>query len=365
MLLPQTLAQAIQQFQAPKKAAVGFDGYIDRIFQVGRHDEDHRYIETMEQFSAYILEKAGKSCSLNLRRKDEKIGGNMPNYASCLSRLGIDVGCVGALGWPEVHPLFAEGLSGCRLLSVSEPGISDVLEFRDGKVMLAQNGEIDHLDYQRLISRGGGARVSSLFADADLISFLNWSEMREASSIWRGLAEEITGSSAGDVPMLVDFSDCSGKSREAILELTGILAIYRRHFRLYISLNLNEAEQLALGLGLEAGTPEALAERLFRHFAPQVMVIHLVNGCIYRSGTEAGFVPNSMVAEPRILTGGGDNFNAGFSFGILLELEMPKALLLGNAVAGYYVTHGHSPDRGQLVRWLGEYHTTEATGGRL
>ncbi|MEG1516623.1 MAG: carbohydrate kinase, partial [Clostridia bacterium] len=66
--------------------------------------------------------------------------------------------------------------------------------------------------------------------------------------------------------------------------------------------------------------------------------------------------------EPNILTGGGDNFNAGFSFGILLGLEMFPSLLLGNVVAGYYVTYGRSPDRSQLVRWLEKYH---ATGGRL
>ena len=111
--MKRAIIHAINGFRGVKTVSAGFDGYIDRIFKVRQHAAGSRHhIETMSQFGSYIVGKAGKSCSLELQQVGEKIGGNMPNYASALSHLGIAVNCIGTLGWPRIHPLF--GASGTR-----------------------------------------------------------------------------------------------------------------------------------------------------------------------------------------------------------------------------------------------------------
>ena len=357
--MKKAIADTIRDFTATKRVAVGFDGYIDRILRVKQYGaKDHHYIDTMERFGSYIVAKAGKSCSLELRLVEEKLGGNMPNYAHCLSRLGIEVDCVGAMGWPEIHPLFAQGLHNCRLYSVCQPGLSDALEFGDGKVLLAKNGEIETLNYDVVTRRLGPGKAAGLFARADMLTFLNWSELKGATSIWEGIGNELFPQiSRRDTPMLVDFSDCSGKSREDILKIAQVLAGYGEKLRLYLSLNLNEAEQLALKLGQKPSGPVKLARLLLERFEPELLAIHLTDGCIYAGAAGEGFIPNNVIESPKILTGGGDNFNAGLSFGVLMGLDMKSALLLGNAVSGYYVSCGHSPDRAQLLSWLNQYHT--------
>ncbi|HHY51902.1 MAG TPA: carbohydrate kinase family protein [Clostridiales bacterium] len=353
--MKQNIINAIAGFDSSKKVSVGFDGYIDRILRVRQHDaQGNRYIETIRQFGSYLLEKAGKSCSLELQQTVEKAGGNMPNYAAALSRLDVKVTCIGALGWPGVHPLFRDALKGCELFSMGQPGKSDALEFRDGKVMLAHNQDIDALDYPTFSSRVNPRMVAQSFADADLMAFFNWSEMKGATSIWAGLCDLIVERAGRPIHMLVDFSDCSGRSKEEILEIIGVLQRYQKAFSLYYSLNLNEAEDVARKLEIGADTPQGLARALFRRLQPEVVAIHLINGCVFANKEQEGFVPNRMIERPTILTGGGDNFNAGFSFGLLLGLAIPEALLLGNAVSGYYVLHGQSPNRSQLIQWLKE-----------
>jgi sugar/nucleoside kinase (ribokinase family) len=63
-------------------------------------------------------------------------------------------------------------------------------------------------------------------------------------------------------------------------------------------------------------------------------------------------VEGKLVEEPKILTGGGDNFNAGYALGCLMELEMEERLLLGMGCSGTYIQNGKSPDLSELGEYL-------------
>jgi fructose-1-phosphate kinase PfkB-like protein len=60
-------------------------------------------------------------------------------------------------------------------------------------------------------------------------------------------------------------------------------------------------------------------------------------------------------SEPRILTGGGDNFNAGFCLALLNDLNLFQSLIMANAVSGYYVKTGISPDVHNLIKFLKKF----------
>ena len=56
--------------------------------------------------------------------------------------------------------------------------------------------------------------------------------------------------------------------------------------------------------------------------------------------------------QPRISTGAGDHFNAGFCAGRMGGLSLQQSLQTGVATSGYYVRHAQSPSRAQLIEFL-------------
>lgn len=353
-------AAALLQSAGEKTVTVGFDGYVDSIIKVKYQncDGEAEYFDTMKQFGDYIVQKAQRSCSLELKVVREKIGGNMPIYAKALGRLGMRLNCIGAMGWPEALPLFREGMGEkCRLLSVSQPGSCQALEFKDGKVMLARNEEIEQLDYSVLLQRAGEETLRQSLTEADAVTFLNWSELKGATSIWRGIAAEILPGlpKREKRPMFIDLSDCSSHKEKSVSEMAELLTKFTEYFEVIVSLNRNETEQLADKLGVGGETLSDRARNLKTRFGCEILIVHLPNGCIAFSNQEEISLKNLLISEPRLLTGGGDNFNAGFTFAYLNGLGMREALCTANAVSGYYVANGHSPTRLQLLSWIKQH----------
>jgi sugar/nucleoside kinase (ribokinase family) len=58
------------------------------------------------------------------------------------------------------------------------------------------------------------------------------------------------------------------------------------------------------------------------------------------------------VREPKISTGAGDHFNAGFCLGRVLGLSLEESLCTGVAMSGYYVRTAQSPTILQLAGFV-------------
>src|SRR5688572_5106042 len=90
---------------------MGFDGFVDEIFQVVDQRQSHtKYtpFATMKAFGNRISSAAGKSANFEIVPQARKLGGNGPIMAFALSTLGAPVHYVGMLGHPELNPVFAE-----------------------------------------------------------------------------------------------------------------------------------------------------------------------------------------------------------------------------------------------------------------
>jgi sugar/nucleoside kinase (ribokinase family) len=61
-----------------------------------------------------------------------------------------------------------------------------------------------------------------------------------------------------------------------------------------------------------------------------------------------------FIAEPKMSTGAGDNFNAGYCIGKMLGLETEAALALANAASNIYINTGESPGIGKLLSYFSE-----------
>lgn len=329
----------------------GFDGYVDSILRVRCPGDG--FFSTLREFGEYIAGKSQKSCSLELHREAQKIGGNMPIFSHALSRLGVTVNCVGAMGYPEVVPLFKGLGESCRLFSVSNPGHCQALEFDDGKLMLADNEDIEQLDYGTMIHRCDREQLVSLFEKSQMIVLLNWSEMKGSLSLWRGLQKEIFPQLTPQKrSAFIDLSDCSTRSSQEILEAVKLIRSFGSCFDLSVSFNRNEAERVAEVGELVYDTVDDLAMQLYELLGCNRLIIHLVDGsyCVHQGHVHVQ--SNRHIEHPVLSTGGGDNFNAGFVYGLLRGLDCDECIAFAHGVSGYYVSHGHSPYPEELLSWM-------------
>ena len=343
------------------KVVAGFDGFVDTIVRVILEKPaggSPTYFQTKKGFAEYIIEKEGSSFSLEMDELNVKAGGNTPIMANALGTLGFPVQCIGALGYPSMHPAFAGLSSNCTTHSFAAPGISTAVEFEDGKMILGQMGQLHTTGWGQVKNRVGLQNLREIYSGVDLLCFLNWSEIEVSSEIWTGILEEILPSCAtGKRPMaFFDLADCSGKSSDSIRKLLELLAKFSRYADVTLGLNLNEAKIL-FNLGNDSPrmeTLEKMAEKIFEKLSVQTLLLH--------SSLEAVAVDNSgcvgvrgfFIEKPLLSTGAGDNFNAGFCAGLLLKKDLETALLFGHAVAALYMQAGKSPTLAELA----DYFTT-------
>ena len=93
-------------------------------------------IPTITDFANRVASAAGKSANIELSEKLDKLGGNGPIMANAQLSLGLGVRYVGALGAPDIHPLFKDFSQATQAISLTNPGVTHALEFEDGKIML-------------------------------------------------------------------------------------------------------------------------------------------------------------------------------------------------------------------------------------
>ncbi|MCX6254098.1 MAG: PfkB family carbohydrate kinase, partial [Bacteroidia bacterium] len=184
----------------------------------------------------------------------------------------------------------------------------------------------------------------------------NWSEIENSSQIWKGFLDDILPGilKTGPKPFFfTDFSDCSRKSKQEIQYAIYLLGRFRNYFRVILSLNQNEAALIARALDLKENvSDEEFTKELFKDSNSDVLVIHRTNDALAYDEVTYAKCDTFFCKEPKILTGGGDNFNAGFCYAQLHDFNLFQSLLVANAVAGSYVKTGTSPDVDKLIEFL-------------
>jgi len=342
-----------------KKITAGFDGFIDTIARIIRDKEDNNspsLFNTIKEFGDYILEKQGASFSLELDERSIKLGGNMPIMANALGRLGLTVNCIGALGAPQVHPVFNQLSPNCHLHSFAEPGTALAYEFNDGKIMTAQMKSINTSGWDTIKEAIGLKTLVRLYSESDMICLLNWSEIDVSSNIWKGILNEVLPNYSVIKKQIAffDLSDCSKRSNPSIREALDLLQQFAKHTKIVLSLNKNEAAIIFQVLYGKKSKMDLLSvgKELIERLNIDTLVLHSAREAIAFANNEQGWVDSFYTAEPKISTGAGDNFNAGFCAGQLLELDLESSVILANAVSGCYVRQGISPQLPDLTNFL-------------
>jgi hypothetical protein len=246
--------------------------------------------------------------------------------------------------------------SNCILLTIGETISATALEFDNSKVIMFDPGPYNHLTWQSIKDLLGIEKVKQLLSGKQLVSFLNWSEIENSSQIWEGVIEEILPSigNTGQKPdFFSDFSDCSRRSKPDIQHAIHLLGKFRNYFSVTLSLNQNEARLVAAAMDVDQSlSDEEFVKLLFHACNLDVLVIHRTNDALAFNGIDFEQCDTFFCENPKILTGGGDNFNAGFCFALLNGFNLFQSLIIANAVSGSYVKNGISPDVSGLKHFL-------------
>ena len=342
-------------------AFVGLDGFVDEILHVvdKRIDaQTYERVPTIARLAERIAEAAARSTNIELVNQLTKLGGNGPIMANALASFGLKVTYLGNLGYPHRHPVFDEFAKRAEVYSIAEPGHTDALEFEDGKIMLGKHSSLKEVNWANIQARFGRDPFASRFQNSDLIAFVNWTMIPYMSDLWEALLCELCPGLGGPRrKMFLDLADPEKRTAQDISRALELIARFEKHFDVMLGLNEKEANEIgeALGLRHRAHNTEALSSlvrELHARLPLSTIVIHPVSYALAISGDAVAAVKGPYVSKPKITTGAGDHFNAGFCLGKLLGFDNAMSVLTGVTTSGYYVRTATSPSIPQLAELL-------------
>lgn len=373
MLCPMTTRSSIARAAAdaleaaarrgPGHAFVGFDGFVDTITRLvdtrhGMGPSDYVPLNTIEAFAARCAAAAGKSTNLERVPLEDRFGGNGPLMASALASMGMRTTFVGAIGREdshhEVHPVFQPFAARClHARAVCPPSTTLCLEFDDGKLMLNETLGVQRVTWGKIIETCGLPWLIDQIGRAKLLAIVNWSLLGGVEGIWRGLIRDVRPRLAAPLPAM--FIDLSDPAKRTDSDITAALAIVqelsRAGFAVTLGLNLAEAQRIDRVVGTReamklerSGASIALAAAAIREaIGLACVVIHPREGAGAATAEASAWFDGPLAKKPRLSTGAGDHFNAGFAFAQVAGLALDHCLGVGCATSGAYVRDAASP----------------------
>lgn len=365
MNTPELRAQCASQLLASVQRAgqltafIGLDGFVDEIFHVvdkRESAEEYLRLPTIARLAERMAAAAGKSTNIELVSQLTKLGGNGPIMANALASFGLQVTYLGILGYPNLHPVFAEFARRAKVHSIAEPGYTDALEFEDGKVMVGKHQSLKEMNWRNIQERFGQDTFAAKFNSADLVGFVNWTMLAYMSDIWTAVLRDICPNldQSRRRHIFFDLADPEKRTPADILRALELIAQFEKHFDVILGLNEKESAEIAHVLGLNANdrSPEGLSElckAIHSRIRVNTIIVHPTAYALASGPDGLHLVDGPFTPKPRITTGAGDHFNSGFCLGKLLGFNTAQCLLTGVTTSGYYVRSGESPALADLA----------------
>ena len=343
---------------------MGFDGFIDHIIDVvdtRQSNESYQPLATISDFGQRVIAAAGHSTNFELVVKQTKIGGNGPIMANALATLGHDMTYIGVLGEGEVHQAFAPlAAKASSIHNLGAPASTDALEFQDGKLMMGKLEPLDCVNVDKLRQAVGDDRIVQLFTGASCVATVNWTMLLSMTDIWDYLIREILPKRTGPQPWwFVDLADPAKRSVDDLIQALETLRRLGGHVKVALGLNEAEARQVLGAIGRDwEGASEDLtsaqeaAETMRDELGLSRIVIHMKKGAAGAAAGESAAVEGFFTPTPKIATGAGDHFNAGYLWAVCAGMCEASALTVACATSGHYVRTAISPQASNLLALL-------------
>ena len=350
---------------AGMNSVVGLDGFVDKIVTPvdKRHGLNDNFdpIDTIDALGSRISAAAGKSANIELFPRFDKLGGNGPIMANAHLSLGLNVRYVGALGHPTIDPVFKDFANKTNAVSLTNPGITTALEFKDGKLMLGNTSSLEEIDYSRIVSVAGEGAFIDMLAKAEIVSVVNWTMIPKMTSILLEIVEHIMPNlpPVDTRNFFFDLTDPAKRSTEDLREVLQVNSRYQAHAEVTLGLNYNESLQVCQTLGLQEGDKDKdalcrIATDIRRKLGISCVVVHPTESASCATKDGSWWSEGPFTENPKITTGAGDHFNAGFTSARLSGLSPLTSLALATCTSGHYVRTAQSPSTSQVISLLKE-----------
>ena len=346
-------------------SVVGLDGFVDKIVTPvdKRHGlkENFDPIETIDSLGTRISAAAGKSANIELFPRFEKLGGIGPIMANAHVSLGLNVRYLGALGHPSIDPVFKDFASQTNAISIANPGITTALEFKDGKLMFGNTSSLEEIEYARILEVAGEGAFIDMLAKAELVSIVNWTMIPKMTSILVEIVDKIMP----NLPPIdtrnffFDLTDPAKRSSQDLLEVLKVISRYQAYAEVTLGLNYNEALQVCETLGINGGDKDeeslcSICTEIRQKLEIACVVVHPTESAACATKDGAWWTEGPFTENPKITTGAGDHFNAGFTSARLCGFSPLTSLALATCTSGYYVRTAQSPSTSQVISLLKE-----------
>jgi sugar/nucleoside kinase (ribokinase family) len=367
---PELRAQCARKLRAgaagieQMNAFVGLDGFVDEILHVvDKRTNAERFtrMTTINQLAQRLAGAAGRSTNLELVPQVTKLGGNGPIMANALACFGLHVTYLGILGRPTLHPVFAEFAKRAEVYSLAEPGMTDALEFEDGKILVGKHASLKEVTWSNIEARFGRDKFLAKISDSQFVGFVNWTMLPYMSDVWEAILEVICPRLSGPRRrVFIDLADPEKRTAEDIRRALDLIGRFQEYFEVVLGLNEKEANEIGEVLGLPAAGAAVdgvleLTAGIGSRLPVETVVVHPTRYAAAVSAGKVDCVRGLYTAQPKITTGAGDHFNAGFCLGKLLGLDNTDSLLAGVTTSGYYVRTGESPAVLAVADLMGEW----------
>lgn len=348
-------------------AVIGFDGFVDEVvYVVDRRISPTEYtrVNTLREYGQRITDSSGLSSNVEIVPAFQKLGGNGPIFALCLKKYGVDLTYIGCTGSAATHAVFAEMAAGARVVGICDPGQTDAMEFDDGKLIRSKLESLNHLTWETILARLSIEELAGLLDSAKLLSFNNWTMLPYMSDIWEHLLQEVLPLLKSALKEKVLFFDLADPQKRDPADIVHALELIRQFkavgFNTVLGLNKKEACQVARIAGKDFGDPhtavlQELAEYVASFMRIDCVVIHPTDRAACVCHGEYSVVKGPYCEKPKLTTGAGDNFNAGFVYGYTMGFSMKQSLLMGVSTSGYYVRNCASPGLEEIRTFLLEW----------
>ncbi len=341
----------------------GFDGFVDRIVTPvatrSGPGGNFKPIPTISDFARRVERAAGQSTNIELFAREQRLGGNGPIMAHALLTGGMKVRYIGAIGVPEVHPVFKDLALKTEAFSLANPGATDALEFNDGKLMLNSTSTLEDVTYDAIIRVIGEGKFFDLFSRLHVISLVNWTMIPSMTDIWNALLDKVLPNlpSRDQRTFLFDLADPEKRSDSDLKSALLTIKRFQSHGKTILGLNLKEAKSVARVLGIREEEPnedglKRLATKIRQELSLGVVAIHPRDCAACATREDAWYVPGPYTETPATTTGAGDHFNAGFTIGQTVNMSPLASLTMGVCFSGYMVRNSRSPSLNDIDSFL-------------
>lgn len=358
-------ARHLADSPADPPVLIGFDGFIDEILHVVDQRQsvsDYSRLDRLDEFGQRLAAASGLSCNYEFVRQKRKLGGNGPILANALQILDHPTTYIGAIGEPDIHPVFADFAKACdQVVSLCDPALTLAFEFIDGKAMLGRMEALAEIHFDAILKALSPEGLQALLARQAMIGFVNWTMLPHMNSILDGMGDAL--GSAGHRPVaFIDLADPAKRTPEDLLELTGKLTSLQENADVLFGMNENESHQVAGVLGIHADGLTECTAAIRSALGLSAVVVHPTEEAAVATADGTWRTDGPYAKNPILTTGAGDVFNSGFCHGWLAGLSPQQCLYTGVCASGFYVRNGRPATQSELIDFLSAWSEGDVPG---